>query len=198
MNFQDLSNVHTGRYTQRVQHDIQWTSVRKEWHILNRKYTGNDTLVTMTTSHLITNGDFSLLCDVDTYRLINSWRQLITIFSCEYLGVYNDTILTVWYLKGSITNLACFLTKDCTKKSLLCCKLSLSLRSNLTNKDITSTNLCTDTNDSALIKNLELIITYARNITGDLFRSKLCITGFCFIFFNVNRCINIVLYKFLT
>ena len=42
----------------------------------------------------------------------------------------------------------------------LCCKLSLSLRSNLTNKDITSTNLCTDTNDSALIKILECCLLY--------------------------------------
>ena len=151
MNFQDLSNVHTGRYTQRVQHDIQWTSVRKEWHILNRKYTGNDTLVTMTTSHLITNGDFSLLCDIDTYRLINSWRQLITIFSCEYLGVYNDTILTVWYLKGSITNLTCFLTEDCTKKSLFCSKFCFTLRCNLTNKNVSGSYFSTNSDNTVFV-----------------------------------------------
>ncbi len=86
MNLQDLSDVHTGRYTQRIQYDIQRTAVWKEWHILYRKYTGNNTLVTMTTSHLITNGDFSLLCDIDTYCLIYSRRQLVTIFSCKYFA----------------------------------------------------------------------------------------------------------------
>ena len=74
VNLQHLSNVHTGRYTQRVQHDIQWTSVRKEWHILNRKYTGNDTLVTMTTSHLITDRDLSLLCNINADCLIYTRR----------------------------------------------------------------------------------------------------------------------------
>ena len=184
MDLQDLSDVHTGRYTQRIQHDIQRTAVRKEWHILNRKYSGNDTLITMTTSHLITNGDLSLLCDVNTYRLIYSRRQLVTIFSCEYLGIYNDTVLTMRYLKGSITNLTCLLTEDCTKKSLFCCKLSLSLRSYLTYQDIPCTNLCTDTDDSALIKILECVITNAWNITGDLFRSKLCI---CLLY--TSRCV---------
>ena len=198
MDLQHLSDVHTGRHTQRVQHDVQRTSVRQERHILYRKYTGNDTLVSVTTSHLIADRDFSLLCDVDADCLVYSRRKFVAVFTGKYFGVHDDTILTVRYLKGSITYLSCLLTEDSTKETLLSSKLSLSLRSNLTNKDITSTNLCTDTNDSALIKILECIITYAWNITGDLFRSKLCITGFCFIFFNVNRCINIVLYKFLT
>ena len=48
------------------------TSVWKEWHIFYRKYTGNNTLVTMTSGHLITNGNLSLLCDVDTYGLVNT------------------------------------------------------------------------------------------------------------------------------
>ena len=43
-------------------------------------------------------------------------------------------------------------TEDSTKESLLSCKLCLSLRSNLTYKDITCTNLCTDTDYTVLIK----------------------------------------------
>ena len=50
VDLQHLSDVHTGRHTQRVQHDVQRTSVRQERHILYRKYTGNDTLVSVTTS----------------------------------------------------------------------------------------------------------------------------------------------------
>ena len=72
VNLQNLSDIHSGRNAQRIQHDIKWTSIRKEWHILYRKYTGNDTLVTMTSCHFIADRDFSLLCNINTYRLIHS------------------------------------------------------------------------------------------------------------------------------
>ena len=195
MDLQDLSDIHSGRYTQRIQHDIKGTSVRKEWHILNWKYTGNDTLVTMTTSHLITNGDLSLLCNINTYCLIYSRAQLIAVLSCKYLGIYDNTIFTVRYFKGSITYLSCLLTEDGTKETLLSSKLCLSLRSNLTNKDITGTYLSTDTDDTTLIQIFQSIITDTRNITCDLFRSQLGITGFCLIFLDMDRCINIILYQ---
>ena len=72
MNLKHLSDVHTRRHTQWVQHDIQRTSIRKEWHIFYWKYTGNNTLVSMSSGHLITNGDLSLLSDVNTNCLIYS------------------------------------------------------------------------------------------------------------------------------
>ena len=50
---QDLSDIHTAWHTQRIQHDIQRTSVRQERHILYRKYAGYDTLVSVTSGHLI-------------------------------------------------------------------------------------------------------------------------------------------------
>ena len=41
MNLQDLSDIHTGRYTQRIQHDIQRTTVWQEWHIFYRQNPGS-------------------------------------------------------------------------------------------------------------------------------------------------------------
>ena len=55
MNLKDLTDIHSGRHTQWIQNDIKRTAIRKIWHILYRKYTGNDTLVTMTSGHLITD-----------------------------------------------------------------------------------------------------------------------------------------------
>ena len=98
MNLKHLSDVHTRRHTQWVQHDIQRTSIRKEWHIFYWKYTGNYTLVTMTASHLITNRDLTFLGDIDTDSLVYAWCKLVTIFSCKYLSVYDDTICTMRYL----------------------------------------------------------------------------------------------------
>ena len=69
---QDLSDIHTAWHAQRVQHDIQRTSVRKERHVFDRKHAADNTLVTMTACHLITNGDLSLLCDIDTNGLVDA------------------------------------------------------------------------------------------------------------------------------
>ena len=112
MNLQNLSDIHTGRYAQRVQYDIERTAVRKERHILYRKYTGNDTLVTMTASHLIADGNLSLLCDVDADGLIYTRSQLVAVLSCKYLGIDDDTVCTMRYFQGGITDLSCLLTED--------------------------------------------------------------------------------------
>ncbi len=148
----------------------------------------------MTTSHLITNRDLSLLCDIDTNCLTYSWRKLITVLGCEYLSIYNDTVLTVRNLQGSITYFSSLLTKDCTEQSLFCCKLSLSLWSNLTYQNITGTNLRTDTDDTIFIQILQCIVTDTCYITSDLFRSQLRITCFDLELFNMNRGIYIVHY----
>ena len=152
----------------------------------------------MTTSHLVTNRNLTFLSNINTYCLIYSRRQLIAILSCKYLGIYDNTIFSVRNFKGSITNFSCFLTKDCTQKTFFCCQLCFSLRSNFTNKNIAGTNLCTDTDNTTLIQIFQCVITDTRNISCDLFRSKFCITCFCFIFFNMNRSIDIVLYQSLT
>ena len=198
MDFQHLSDVHSGRYAQRIQNDIQRTAVRQERHIFNRKYTGNNTLVTVTTSHFVTNRNLTFLSNINTNRLIYTRRKLVTVLSCKYFSINNDTVLTMRNLKGSISYLSRLLTEDRTEQTFFCSKLCLSLRSNFTYQNVSCTNLSTDTDDTALIKVFQSIVTNARNISCDLFRSQLGISGFCFIFFNVDRCINIVLNKFFT
>src|SRR5690554_8237326 len=49
---EDLSEVHTGRYTQRVQNDIYGCTVGKERHILLTYDSGNNTFVPVTSCHL--------------------------------------------------------------------------------------------------------------------------------------------------
>ena len=152
----------------------------------------------MTSGHLITNRNLSLLRNVDTYRLIYSRRQFITVLSCKYLRIYNNTIFSVWYFQGSVTYFTCLLTKDCTKQSLFCCKFCLSLRSNLTYQNISGAHFCTDTDNTTLIQILQRVITYTRDISCNFLRSKFGISRFCFIFLNMNRCIYIVLHQSLT
>ena len=195
VNLKHLSDIHTGRYAQWVQHDIKWTTIWQEWHIFYRKYTGNNTLVTMTSSHLITNGDFSLLCNVNADCLVYSRRKFVAVFTGKYFGVHDDTILTVRYFQGSITYFSCFLAKDGTEQTLLCGQLSLSLRSYFSDQNITGTYLCTDADDSTLIQIFQSIITDTRNVFCDLFRSKLGVTGLCLVLLDVDGSVNIILYQ---
>ena len=72
MDLKHLSDVHTGRHAQRIQYNIKRTAIWQERHILYRKHAGNNTLITMTSSHLITYRNLTFLSDIDTYRLIYS------------------------------------------------------------------------------------------------------------------------------
>ena len=96
------------------------------------------------------------------------------------------------YTEGGISNLACFFAKDCAEQAFLSGELGFTLRCYLTDKDISGTNLSTDTDNSAFVKVLKSVLADIRDVTGNLFRSKLCVTGFDFVFFDMNRCINIV------
>ena len=102
------------------------------------------------------------------------------------------------YFKRSISYFTGFLTEDRTKQSFFSCKFCLSLRSNLTYQDISGADFCSDTDDSSFIQILQCIITNTWNVACDLFWSKLCITCFCFIFFNMNRSIYIILHQSFT
>ena len=152
----------------------------------------------MTTSHLVTNRNLTFLSNINTYCLIYTRGQLIAVLSCKYFGIYDNTIFTMRNFKGSIADFSCFLTENSTQKTFFCGQFCLALRSNFTDKNITGTNFCTDTDDTTFIQIFQSIITDTRNISCNLFRSELCISGFCFIFFNMNRSINIVHYQSFT
>ena len=101
-------------------------------------------------------------------------------------------------LQGSITYFSCLLTKDRTKKSLLCGQLCLSFRSNLADKNIIGTNLSTDTDDTSLIQILQCIVTNARHIAGNLLCTQLGISCLGIVLADVYRSINVFLNQSLT
>src|SRR5690606_22196069 len=74
-----LTEIHTGRHTQRVQYDINWRTVRKERHILYRHDLGNNTLVTVATGHLVTHLTLTLTGNIDFGHLLDTRLELITL-----------------------------------------------------------------------------------------------------------------------
>ena len=74
---EDLTEVHSRRHTQRVQAEVNRRTVCEEGHIFLTDDLGDNTLVTVTPCHLITDLDLTLLSDVDLSHLDDTRRQLI-------------------------------------------------------------------------------------------------------------------------
>ena len=195
MNLQHLSDIHTGRHTQGVQHNIQGTSVGKEGHILHRKHSGNHTLVSMTACHLIAHGNLSLLGNVNAHGLVHAGSQLVSVFSCKYLGIYHDAVFAVRHLQGSIPHLSGLLAEDRPQQTLLRCQFRLSLGGYFAHQDIAGSHLSADADDSSLIQIFQGIVTYAGHVPGNFLRSQLGISGFSLILLNMNGRIYVVHYQ---
>ena len=198
MDLQHLPDIHTGRHAQRIQHDIQRTTVGQIRHILHRQHAGNHTLVTVTACHLITHGNLSLLCNIDTDCLIYAGRQFITVLSGKHLGIHYNTILAVRHLQGSVTHFSCLLAEDRAQQSLLCGQLGLALGRHLTYQNIAGTHFRTDADDTSVIQILQCIITHAGHVPGDLLGSQLGVPGLCLVFFHVHGGVDILLHQSLT
>ena len=95
MYLEHLTYIHSGRHAHRVEDDVERSSVRKERHILGRKYSRNDALVSVAARHLVADRNLTLLSDIDTDDLVHSGRKLILILSRKDLDVDDDTRFAV-------------------------------------------------------------------------------------------------------
>ena len=95
VNFENLSDVHTARNAERVEHDLKRSAVCHERHILFGKDSRNDTFVAVTTSHLIADGDFSLLCDIYADEFVDAGCEFVFVLSRKDLDIDYDTAFAV-------------------------------------------------------------------------------------------------------
>src|SRR5918993_5157329 len=63
--FIDLSKVHPAWYAQWIQYDIHRCSIFQEWHVFRTNNLRNNTLVTVTTCHLISHFKLTLNRDIN-------------------------------------------------------------------------------------------------------------------------------------
>ena len=187
MVLQNLTDVHTRRYAQGVQHDMYRFTTWQEGHILTSHDTGNDTLVTMAACHLIAFRNLTFLSDMYTNLLIYSRRQIIAIVTAEHLNADNFTSLAMRNAQRAITNFTSLFTKDCTKQPFFSSQLSLTFRSYLTNQNVTRANFSADADNTALVQILQRILGYVRQLTGNFFFTKLSVTSVAVILLNVDR-----------
>ena len=94
-----LTDVHTRRHTQRVEYDIYRSTILEEGHILLTDNFGNNTLVTVTTGHLVTNANLTFLGNVNLGHLDDTARQFIADGNGELLalqlGIHDVVLLEV-------------------------------------------------------------------------------------------------------
>ena len=77
--FQDLTNVHTRRYTQRVQHHVHRLALLVERHVFDGHDRGDNTFVTVTTGHLVTGLDTTLHRHVDLDDFQHARREIVAL-----------------------------------------------------------------------------------------------------------------------
>ena len=192
MEFKHLTDVHTGRNAEWVQHDIDRCTIFHIWHIFDRIDLGNDTLVTVTAGHLVTFRNLSLLNNIDLDDFIDTRCQFcILVFSVEDAYAVNCTGTAMRYLQGVITDFSGLFTEDGKQQLFFWCGFGLSLWGDLSDKDITFTDFCTNHDNTTGVQITACTFGYIRNITCDFFITEFCAAAFNVIFFDMNRCIEV-------
>ncbi len=83
--FEDLTDVHTRRYTQRVEDDIHRSTVGIVRHVFNRHDHGDHTFVTVTTGHLVARLDTTADGKVNLDDLEYTWSKIIALLQLALL-----------------------------------------------------------------------------------------------------------------
>ena len=95
VDFKNLSYIHTGRNAERIQNQIDGTSVRRKGHIFDRQNSRAYAFVPVAACHFIAFTNLTLLCNIDTDKFIDSRSKLIAVFTGKHLNVNNFTEFTV-------------------------------------------------------------------------------------------------------
>ena len=111
--FEYLTDVHTRGNAQRVKNDLERRTVCHKRHIRFGKYSRNDALVTVTSRHLVADGNLSLLRDINSYKFVYAWRKFVFVGSRESLYVYDYTAFAVRNAERGISYFSRLIAEDC-------------------------------------------------------------------------------------
>ena len=90
MNFEDLTDVHTRRYAERVQNHVNRAAIREVRHVFRRQDLRNDTFVTVTAGEFIADLELTFNCDVNFNHFDNARRKFVTFFEAvEFLAEHH-------------------------------------------------------------------------------------------------------------
>ena len=87
MGFQNLTHVHSLRYAEWVQDDIDGVTIFVKRHILHRLDHRDHTFVTVTSSHFVTWLNTTLDRQIDLHNLEDTRRQVIAALQLAFAFV---------------------------------------------------------------------------------------------------------------
>ena len=186
VDLQHLTDVHTGRHAQGVQHDVQGGAVGQEGHVLLGQDAGHDALVAVAAGHLVAHGDLTLLGDIDADHLVDAGGELVAGLAGEDLHVHDDAALSVGHLQGGVTDLAGLLTKNGPQEPLLGGEVGLALGGDLAHQDVAGVDLGAHADDAPLVQVLQGVLAHVGDVAGDLLGTQLGVPGLGLVLLDVN------------
>ncbi len=107
MGLEDLADVHPAGNAQRVEDDVDRLPIGQEGHVFFTDDLGNDTLVSVTASHLVTNADLALGGDINFHLLDDAGVHFFTAIQAISLTIALkvELIETIFKLGNDLANL---------------------------------------------------------------------------------------------
>ena len=186
MDFQNLADVHTTGYTQRVQNDVHRCAIFEEGHIFHRDNLRDHALVSMAAGHLVAGGQLATLGHGDADHHIHAGGEIGILFAGKDLDIDNLTALAMRHAQGGILYIAGLLTEDGAQQALFRGQFLFTLGCDLADQDVVRADLGADADNTVLVEVLDRVLADVRDVAGDLLGSQLGVTGFHFILFNMN------------
>ena len=193
---QDLAEVHPARDTDRVQDHVDGGSVRQVGHVLLGKDPGDDTLVAVSSGHLVADGYLPDLGHVYLDHLVDAGGKLIAVLgAAELFDGDHLAALTVGDPHRGVPDLPGLLAKDGPQQFFLGGLVGLTLGGDLTHKDISGHDLGADPYDPRLVEVLEGILADVGDVAGYLLRPQLGIPGLYLVLLDMNGREAVVLHQ---
>ena len=196
--FQNLTDIHTRRYAQGVQDDLDRRAIGQERHIFLAHDAGDDTLVAVTTSHLVAFVDLTFLGDVDADQTVYARRQFVVIFTGEDADVDDFPRFTMRYAQRRIADFAFLVAEDGAQQAFFRCQFRFAFRRDFADQDVAREDVGTDHDDAVFVEVLRAFFTDVGDFTGNFFRAQFRVAGITFVFFDVDGCVEVVLREFFT
>ena len=148
----------------------------------------------MTTRHLVADAYLALLSDVNADEFVYARTHFVLVGAGKYFYVYYDAALAVRNAEGRVADFAGFFAEDRAKKSLFGRKFGFAFRGNFTYENVAALHFRADTYDTVFVEVFERVVADVRDIARDFLLAEFRVARFEFVFFDVNRCENVVFY----
>src|SRR5256714_176888 len=155
---QDLAQVHAARHAERVEHDVDGSSVGQVRHVFGRHDPADHTFVSVAPGHLVAGRDLSLLGDVDPDHLVDARAELVLVVAREDLDVDHDAALAVRHAQARVAHLARLLAEDRAQQALFRRQLGLAFRRDLAHQDVALLDFGADVDDAALVEVAQRVV----------------------------------------